>query len=243
MSGIYMITNIVNNKKYIGQSTNVEDRMLHHKSALKHNRHENGHLQSAWNKYGEENFQFEVLEYCEEDLLDELEKEYIKIFNSTDRAHGYNKEDGGSQNKHMSAEAKKKMSDAKKGMYDGEKNPMYGVHLKKTEEQKRKLSERFSGEGNPMYGIHLKQSEENNVKKSEMFSGSGNPFYGKKHSEEARKKISNSKKKNAVRCVETQELFESINCAWKMTNIHSGSISRACKTGGLAGTFHWEYVA
>lgn len=37
-----------------------------------------------------------MLEYCEEDLLDELEKEYIKIFNSTDRAHGYNKEDGGS---------------------------------------------------------------------------------------------------------------------------------------------------
>lgn len=51
MTGIYVITNISNGKKYIGQSVDVEDRIAHHKSSLKHNRHENSYLQNSWNKY------------------------------------------------------------------------------------------------------------------------------------------------------------------------------------------------
>lgn len=61
-SGIYMITNLANNKKYIGQSVDVENRIRHHKSSLKHGRHENSHLQNAWNSYGADNFAFECLE-------------------------------------------------------------------------------------------------------------------------------------------------------------------------------------
>lgn len=76
-SGIYMIRNLCNQKVYIGQSVDVQDRLAHHKSSLKHDRHENSYLQRAYNKYGVDGFEFVVLEYCAEDQLDERERYYI----------------------------------------------------------------------------------------------------------------------------------------------------------------------
>lgn len=80
MIGIYRITNIINNKVYIGQSINIEDRFAHHRSSLSHNRHENEHLQRSWNKYGAQHFMFEVLEECSEEELDSKERYYINLF-------------------------------------------------------------------------------------------------------------------------------------------------------------------
>lgn len=70
ISGVYKITNTVNGKFYIGSSKNIKNRWFKHTALLRHNKHENLHLQNAWNKYKEENFVFEILELCElEDLL------------------------------------------------------------------------------------------------------------------------------------------------------------------------------
>lgn len=52
VSGIYCIENKINNKTYIGSSKNLYQRLLKHFALLRHNKHENAHLQSAWNKYG-----------------------------------------------------------------------------------------------------------------------------------------------------------------------------------------------
>ena len=152
MVGIYSITNTVNGKIYIGQSIDVKDRIAHHKSRLRHNRHENDYLQKAWNKYGEECFEFNVLEECSLDKIDEIERKYIDQYDSMNRDKGYNFESGGSLHKQMSEESKVKMSIAKQGVYDGEKNPMYGVHLKHSDDWRKWAKERFSGTGNPMYG-------------------------------------------------------------------------------------------
>ena len=62
--GIYMITNLVNSKKYIGSSINIQQRLMTHRSNLRHNSHVNKHLQNAWNKYGEDNFDYSILEFC-----------------------------------------------------------------------------------------------------------------------------------------------------------------------------------
>lgn len=70
-SGIYMILNLINNKYYIGSSHNLYKRWHTHKSTLKHNKHDNSYLQKAWNKYGELNFKFFVLEYTNELLIRE----------------------------------------------------------------------------------------------------------------------------------------------------------------------------
>ena len=93
-----------------------------------------------------------------------------------------------------------------------------------------------------MYGRSVKISDERKKEMSDKSKGKLNPFYGKKHSEESRRKISNSKKKIPVVCVETNVYYESCNKAGAETGIHSGSISRCCKNEKLtAGGYHWKY--
>lgn len=93
--GIYCITNLKNNKKYVGQTYDLKYRWTHHKSDLRGDRHHNKHLQSAWNKYGEENFSFVVLEYCSIDMLDKREIYWIDFYKTLNDKHGYNLADGG----------------------------------------------------------------------------------------------------------------------------------------------------
>jgi len=78
-SGIYRITNTVNNKCYIGSGVDIYNRWADHKSKLRRMKHFNRYLQRAWNKYGDDSFVFEVLKLC---LIDELiiyEQKYIDI--------------------------------------------------------------------------------------------------------------------------------------------------------------------
>lgn len=93
MIGIYQILNTTNGKRYIGQSINIESRLSHHKEMLINNQHFNKHLQNSFNKYGLENFIFEVLEECNKEELSTRERYYIKLYNSMNE--GYNKTSGG----------------------------------------------------------------------------------------------------------------------------------------------------
>ena len=95
MVGIYIITCKTNGKSYIGQSINLETRWQTHKCKLRNGEHINKHLQYAWNKYGENNFTFEVLLECEENKLDEYEEYYIFELMTYDRRIGYNIAKGG----------------------------------------------------------------------------------------------------------------------------------------------------
>jgi bifunctional DNA-binding transcriptional regulator/antitoxin component of YhaV-PrlF toxin-antitoxin module/predicted GIY-YIG superfamily endonuclease len=91
ISGIYMITNIVNYKKYIGSSINLHDRCNKHKAQLKNNKHHNFHLQNAWDKYGEENFKFEIIELVsDKEKLIEREQYWIDKLDTSNQLKGYN---------------------------------------------------------------------------------------------------------------------------------------------------------
>ena len=79
--GIYMIENRINGKLYIGQTNNLSRRHKRHFSDLRANVHPNPHLQHSFNKYGEENFNFKIILYCEEDDLTYFEDFFIKFFN------------------------------------------------------------------------------------------------------------------------------------------------------------------
>jgi hypothetical protein len=57
---------------------------------LSKNKHNNIYLQKSYNKYGSEFFTFEILEFCEENVLFERENFYIKKFNTCDPVFGYN---------------------------------------------------------------------------------------------------------------------------------------------------------
>ena len=94
--GIYRITNLINKKVYIGQSTNVNKRIKEHfyKAELESGQDYNSPLHRAIRKYGEENFSTELLEECSVESLDEREKYYISINNSI-VPNGYNISAGG----------------------------------------------------------------------------------------------------------------------------------------------------
>lgn len=76
--GIYAIRS--KNRSYIGQSINIQRRWIRHKYDLRKGTHGNQHLQRAWNKYGEDSFEFLVLEECAVELLLEREQHYFNQF-------------------------------------------------------------------------------------------------------------------------------------------------------------------
>jgi len=97
MCGVYKITNKVNNKVYVGQSIDIKRRWHDHKIAAfsKNNAQFDAPLYRAMRKYGIENFSFTVLEECDQNDLDQKERDYIKKHNSHGN-NGYNQTDGGS---------------------------------------------------------------------------------------------------------------------------------------------------
>ena len=104
MIGIYKIENLINNKKYIGQSINIQDRWYHHRiislgdtESYKLNQ---GLIHRAIKKYGIENFSFEVIEECTTNELDEKEIYWIAYYHTyieDPLCHGYNLTPGGNQ--------------------------------------------------------------------------------------------------------------------------------------------------
>ena len=134
--GIYMIQNKVNNKIYIGQAVDIKERWGEHKAKLKANCNKpNKHLQNAWNKYGEDNFEFTIICECDESQLNTMEEYYIFELMSYDRRVGYNKTYGGDGGR-PTEETKKKLS---------ENNGRYWKGKTRSEETRRKISESEKG--------------------------------------------------------------------------------------------------
>lgn len=105
MTGIYLITNKVNGKKYIGQSVDIERRYKEHLRSGQPNiySHKNERdiktpIHLAMQKYGISNFSLTILEQCSKEELDEKEKFWINKYHSNDKKYGYNLTTGGQKN-------------------------------------------------------------------------------------------------------------------------------------------------
>ena len=96
MVGIYKMTNKINGKVYIGQSIDINKRIKEHfwKATNEKDVSYNSAIHQAIRKYGAENFDWEVLEECNTDVIDEKEVQYIQQFNSL-TPNGYNILTGG----------------------------------------------------------------------------------------------------------------------------------------------------
>lgn len=116
--GVYCITNTENNKIYIGSTLDsFRIRWRKHIQKLRNNTHPNSHLQNAFNKYGENKFQFSIIEIIDnDDEILEKEKEYIRNKGCCDRLLGYNIESDPFK-REVSEETKQKISETLKRKY------------------------------------------------------------------------------------------------------------------------------
>jgi group I intron endonuclease len=115
-SGIYLITNQLDGKQYVGQSERISRRFWRHKDAAKtQNPREAFYLHKAMAKHGVENFVFEILLYAKgADYLNLMEQRIIAGY-KTMSPFGYNLDSGGGIKKQVSQETKQKISEKLKG--------------------------------------------------------------------------------------------------------------------------------
>ena len=78
--GVYQVINKQTGERYIGKSKSPNNRRRRHWSHLRGGYHENPNLQEAYDKYGEDAFEFEMIEHCEPDQLLKREAYWIKKY-------------------------------------------------------------------------------------------------------------------------------------------------------------------
>lgn len=180
--GIYRIRHKETGKSYVGLSIDIYARWRQHKSFAKKGRR--SAIYSAIAKYGNNAFEFEVLEECLPQVLEEKEKYWIAKLGTN--VNGYNLTLGGESNKIVSDETRKKLSIALTGK-------------KQSQETKDKRASKILG---------IKRTPEQNAAKSALMKGKGKgrklpewvvekmgkPFLGRRHTKESIQKMSESKK-------------------------------------------------
>ena len=182
---IYKITNLINNKFYVGQDIKNNPKYFGSGKLIN----------SAIRKYGKENFKKEILEYCiDEKHMDEREIFWIKELNATDRKIAYNICEGGRTFRTMK----------------GENNAIFGKHhseetkkiirekrklQKMSQEQKDILREKWKGEENPGKNKSKETIEKIKIALSKIDrTGINSSMSGKTHSEETKKHWSEIRK-------------------------------------------------
>jgi len=149
-SGIYKLTNLVNNKMYVGSAVNISKRFNEHRNNLRNNKYSNIKLQNAWNKYGEGAFEFEIIEIVVDlCMLIDIEQKWIDRFDVSKRGYNLRPSAGNMLGFKHSEETKHKIKDGVK----------YVHHPKLTEEQKYRLSEICMGRNKGVYPVWLKENQ------------------------------------------------------------------------------------
>lgn len=253
---IYCYTNLINGKKYIGQTTDEINRKLHFLNYKEYTK-TNSKIDNARMKYGtSDNWKYEVISrksyLNSEDAsfdLDLLEILYITEYNSY--LNGYNSTFGGEgvRGYKITEQHRKKLSEIKKGKYNGENNPFFNKHH--SVENRRKLS---------LAHIGKQLSEETKKKISEKLRGKKRTDQtknkmklaniGKQLSEEHKQKLSTSHIKNTESVLQIDlhnnqiiKEWRNSNEAAKALNIISSNIIKCCRNKRkTAGGFIWKYA-
>jgi group I intron endonuclease len=158
-SGVYKITNLINNKIYVGSAVNLSNRKSKHFSNLSKNNHHNDHLQNAYNKYGSANFKFSVIMYVSniKNSLIETEQYWINTLDACNEKKGYNicPTAGNSLGRSTSEETKNKLRVKMKGRVN-------------SKEQREEIKQRMIGNKYGTGGKGKTVSEETKTKISNV---------------------------------------------------------------------------
>ena len=230
MGYIYIITNKINNKQYIGQTLceDIQTRWKQHRSKKSIGRC----LKSAYLKYGLENFNFKIICISFDEALNELEINYIKKYN-TISPNGYNLASGG-RNKMTHPDTIKLISDKLKGR-------------KLSKERCEKMRE-WMINNNPQKGKSLSEETKEKIRKFRLTNKiilSENSILKRN---EALKKANNKMKKKVGQYDKNHKFikeFESIKEASRNTNVSDIGIRNVCnhkKSYYTAGGFIWKFI-
>jgi hypothetical protein len=270
--GIYKITNIVNDKIYIGSSKHIESRWSCHLSDLRRNDHHSKHLQRAADKYDISVFKFEILQETKEEELIKVEQEYLDKLRPYDKNIGYNISDKAER---ISGEALKKCFtiEIREKISNSMKNSKAFKESHNTKEYKAESSERAKQQWQDP-DIRAKMmdslnSEESRAKKSAAAKRiSLDPEFKRKHREgieksftpERRANLSkyakeyfsapenrhkqclNSPHRKQIMCKETGVVYDSVACAAKDIGVSSKSIRSATQPGRTCRGLTFEYI-
>jgi len=136
--GVYMIKNKINNKVYIGQSSNIYNRIIQHcgNLTLKRTKSANDFLIEDWHIYGKTSFEYMILEDInstkDKSYKQERENYWMKLLKSTNREFGYNLRQDTLEGLICLESTRKKMSESGKKNYA---NPEYKEKMKKIQQE------------------------------------------------------------------------------------------------------------
>jgi group I intron endonuclease len=220
MIGIYRIRNVINGKCYYGSSKNIEKRWVRHKNDLNKNKHINCILQRAWEKYGEDNFIFEVVEECEVNMLFQIEQKYIDLnpeYNIGLKSSGGDNLTNNPKREIIIENIKigtKKWLD---GLTDKEKKEKFSKPLDKNPNWRGGRTYSYCECGKKIGYGHT------HCNKCRPRSNTNNPFYGRTHSKEvkdkAKERMIGNIPSNRSPIVINDVNYESYNHASKCLNI------------------------
>ena len=224
---VYIHINKINKKVYIGLTNQrPQDRWKNG------NGYSNQVFGRAIEKYGWDNFEhFILFENLSLEEANQQEQFLIQLFDSTNLNKGYNQTTGGTCFSHLSEQAKQKIS------------------MAWTEERKNKLTERNKTyfQNNPDKRV-AQQALMSHLNKTLDRTGSNNSMFGRDRSG------ANAGNKRKIRCIETQEIFDTVTDASKWCNNGKATLKshiaqqikgerKSCGKHPITGVpLHWEYV-
>ena len=233
LCGVYCIENIINNKKYIGISRDIKRRWSEHRHELNYHIHVNQYLQSAWDKYGKSNFKFYVVELCDESVLSDKERNYIKLYKTLSHENGYNLTVGG------------EYTSIGKPVISLKDGTIYNFVYEVAEKEKvvpLTMIEWCRQKQNYMYleEYNLLSKEEKDYWRNFDWDEYNHKKLSKAHSRENLSEITRQKLRNAtsgennpralkVYCPQLDETFDCIKYASDKYNVNRGSISQCIK--------------
>lgn len=196
--GIYKITNIKNGMFYLGGSKDINKRWNQHKRDLSKNRHHSIHFQRAWNKHGENNFLFEIIETTTEKELIKKEQYYLNTLKPWKNRIGYNLSKNSSGGDILSYHRNKKniIKKIKSSMKERIRNLNEDQRKKIWSRPKEKNPNWKGGISEITFRCPICDKQTKNRKKQTKTcwqcmsrEGSKNSFFGKKHKKETIKKL------------------------------------------------------
>jgi len=166
---IYAIRHDRNNNEYIGQT--IQDPKKYwskRKSQLNRDKHWNEHLQRTWNKYGSNEFTFELVDASAKDLdeLNLLEEKYVA-------ERGYFNQRGGGNRGKYSKEARLKMKIAKQGVKRSPFSKTHRVKIKKSNTGKHKGENNSNAKLTSFQVLEIRRLYNRGESKKNLAKGSG----------------------------------------------------------------------